>query len=936
MVHFMQYDKTDIKNKNDLVEVISRYVDLKKDSHEYKGCCPFHDEKTASFSVVPAKDFYFCFGCGASGDVIQFMQDIHNCDFKEACEILGGEKTSDVKPVKRELKEVVDIYAGFKPVIPPPEEILSDTAFILNPKKVPDYGFVTRRWKIDAAYPYTLSNGQLSHYVIRTIINDNKITPTVYWCEWPDGGAGWTIFKTEESRPLYNLHQIKNNPNADVYIVEGEKAAKMGIEETHYLTEQMVFTCWPGGTNGARKTDFLPLAGRNILLVPDNDLPGYKCLRGWHKDNEKIPGVIDYLKAVEVNSIAYVLADVKSPKGWDIADKDGVKGEKWKQGELVGFLKDRRRTKLQTHPDEKKEKSEKKAGKKDSNSDNEKEPESKEIVIAQPPPETDDFEILDLSDMPFRVLGYHHAYRYYMPHSTQQIVELTAAAHAKNQLMVLAPLEYWLQKFGNGQKTSSINWDYVINTLFKLSTAKGLFNIKDSIRGRGAWLDNGRSILHLGETIYVDGKKFKPEDVDSKFVYEKNHDIGFEPQAPANNKEAAQLVELFQRCEWENEVSAYLIAGWCMIAPVCGILDWRPHVWITGASGCGKSTVVDRLIEPMLGSTMIRTEGKTTEAGIRQTLGQDARPVVYDEAEGEDKKNASRIQEILDLARVSSSGGVITKGSQDGEGVSYRVRAIFCFSAINTSIKHLADENRITQLVLNHNLNVNAGEEFKVFSDDIQRIINPEYSAKMFSRSLENLDTLVYNIKVFIDVCTPIFKSKRTADQIGTLMAGCYLCYMTDKITPENARKWITDNEFSEVTTAISGNDLERLISKISTYRLNVNHEYQKINITIGEAIISAAGLADPDSILDKMSKDCLDEIKRIGIKLDDDEDFIIISTSCDPLRKVLDGSQWSTSWGRVLMEHKEATKITKTVYFSNGQRSRAVRMPIKVFTNDV
>lgn len=79
-----------IKNSHDIVEVIKRDLPLQKSGNVWKACCPFHNEKTASFTVNPAGQFYKCFGCNAGGDVIQFLQNHHMLSFKEALERLSG------------------------------------------------------------------------------------------------------------------------------------------------------------------------------------------------------------------------------------------------------------------------------------------------------------------------------------------------------------------------------------------------------------------------------------------------------------------------------------------------------------------------------------------------------------------------------------------------------------------------------------------------------------------------------------------------------------------------------------------------------------------------------------------------------------------------------------------------------------------------------
>lgn len=79
-----------IKNANDIVEVISEYVPLKKNGRNYWGCCPFHNEKTPSFSVTPEKGFFYCFGCKAGGNVFNFLMRKDNLTFPEALEKLAN------------------------------------------------------------------------------------------------------------------------------------------------------------------------------------------------------------------------------------------------------------------------------------------------------------------------------------------------------------------------------------------------------------------------------------------------------------------------------------------------------------------------------------------------------------------------------------------------------------------------------------------------------------------------------------------------------------------------------------------------------------------------------------------------------------------------------------------------------------------------------
>lgn len=88
-----------IKAGVNIVDIIGQYVQLKKSGDNYFGLCPFHNEKSPSFNVVESKQFFHCHGCGASGDVIKFVQEYSGVDFREAVKSIGGEL--DLMPGKK-------------------------------------------------------------------------------------------------------------------------------------------------------------------------------------------------------------------------------------------------------------------------------------------------------------------------------------------------------------------------------------------------------------------------------------------------------------------------------------------------------------------------------------------------------------------------------------------------------------------------------------------------------------------------------------------------------------------------------------------------------------------------------------------------------------------------------------------------------------------
>jgi DNA primase len=110
----------ELLGRTDIVEIIERRVSLKRAGREFQACCPFHDEKTPSFTVSPQKQFYHCFGCGAHGSAISFLMNFEGLEFVDAVEDLARhaglevprEATRAARP-SEDLYEILDAAADF-------------------------------------------------------------------------------------------------------------------------------------------------------------------------------------------------------------------------------------------------------------------------------------------------------------------------------------------------------------------------------------------------------------------------------------------------------------------------------------------------------------------------------------------------------------------------------------------------------------------------------------------------------------------------------------------------------------------------------------------------------------------------------------------------------------------------------------------------------
>src|SRR3712207_5898981 len=119
-MRFPQTFIDDLRRQADIVRVVGDYVSLKKKGANWMACCPFHQEKTPSFSVNPSKDIFYCFGCGKGGSVFNFVMELERVSFPEAVRIVASkagvplpEMVEDKKfeSRRKEADEVIELNA---------------------------------------------------------------------------------------------------------------------------------------------------------------------------------------------------------------------------------------------------------------------------------------------------------------------------------------------------------------------------------------------------------------------------------------------------------------------------------------------------------------------------------------------------------------------------------------------------------------------------------------------------------------------------------------------------------------------------------------------------------------------------------------------------------------------------------------------------------
>lgn len=271
----------------------------------------------------------------------------------------------------------------------------------------------------------------------------------------------------------------------------------------------------------------------------------------------------------------------------------------------------------------------------------------------------------------FRALGYDRDRFYFVTARGRQIIGAPSRALSDPAtLMSLAPLPFWRKNFASQH---GIDANRAVDHLINVGFDAGVYDPR-RIRGRGAWWDNGRAVLNLGDRLVVDGKPAELTEIDRRFLYEAAAPLRYTSAEPLSDRDAEAFLEVCDMLRWEQPVSGILLAGWCVVASICGAMRWRPHIWITSKAGSGKSWVMDNIIRRAVGELSVVVQSRTTEAGLRQAIEGDARPVLFDEAEGEDQRSRDRMQAVIEYARAGSSegGAEIIKGTTSGHVKRYR------------------------------------------------------------------------------------------------------------------------------------------------------------------------------------------------------------------------------------------------------------------------
>lgn len=448
--------------------------------------------------------------------------------------------------------------------------------------------------------------------------------------------------------------------------------------------------------------------------------------------------------------------------------------------------------------------------------------------------------------------------------------------------------------------------DDVSMELMRVAAARGVWNAREKVRGRGAWRDeDGRLILHCGNHVLTGGRWTAP-GVHDGFVYPTAPPIprpGPKPPPGECGLAAIELLKWLKTWSWARPVvDPMLLLGWITIARLGGAIDWRPLIWITGGAGAGKSTLMN-LIKALFDGGMLPL-GDATEAAIRQLLGHDSLPVLLDESEAEEDDR--KLQAILKLARIAASGDVVGKGGQDHKGVEFTARSCFIFASILVPSLQPQDKSRFAVLELR---DLPAGSRAPKIAAAEKR----ELCAALTRRIVDQWGRWERTLELFRDALIDDGGHKgRGADVFGTLLAAAHLALEDAPPDEEELVFWARELA-AERLAELSDNDSDA----------------QRCLHHLGTSLVQLAGHGTPRLVADWVAQAvrpasesddharAREQLAKVGIgitvgrarKVGDDDDverprpapgrtYIVVANAHQGLGRLFAESQWKGRGG--------------------------------------
>jgi putative DNA primase/helicase len=489
----------------------------------------------------------------------------------------------------------------------------------------------------------------------------------------------------------------------------------------------------------------------------------------------------------------------------------------------------------------------------------------------------------------FQPLGFNGSVHYFFLKRNNSVLKCSSLTPERIQ-MLYPSYEYLLEMYPH--KKTDVDWFRIRGELIQKSIEVGSFN-PSCIRGLGTWHDDDRIIVNTGETTFVDNEEKDLNEFKSRYKYTSTERSFPFSDKPLDVTETKKMIEALSLFNWEHPSNAILVAGWIAQARLSGALPTRPHIWISGSKGSGKSTLINKLIMPCLGSSSgyFQAQGGTTAAGIRQAIQSDSIPVIYDEFEI--LENNQEQHRIMNLLRQSWSftDAKIFKGTADGVAHAYSTNFSALVGSIRVHFQNDADRSRFTVCELKAHQSDN---NHKKHMDALMKNLNRKYGDRLFSRSVRLFRIIKNSSKIFQEILAAKH-NQRFGEQVGSLLGGYWSLVSEVVVNETEAGEVIAKLNLENESNESREKDEEQCLQKLLTSKVRLNSGYEK---TIGSIVING-------------EENDHKHIEHFGLKVTSKE--LVIASNHSELVKIFAGTRWK-SWNQSLKRFDNSTFRTHRI----------------------
>jgi hypothetical protein len=466
--------------------------------------------------------------------------------------------------------------------------------------------------------------------------------------------------------------------------------------------------------------------------------------------------------------------------------------------------------------------------------------------------------------------------------------------------------------------------DGVAFYLMRSCAREGVYDASLPVRGPGVWRTReGAPLVHCGDQLAIEGV-WQPSGIKrAEALYPAAARIPQPAEAEAEKAVGRDLLgEMRRLWAFETDVEADFVFGWMGAALLGAFPRWRPHIYVIGERGSGKTWLAE-LVAAALGGQAHASMNNYTEAGLRQALTGEARALVLDESEHDE---SSRVQAVIELLRHMSSGegARAVRGSAGGSAQTFTVNGCAYLSSILHVPMKPQDRSRIAVVRL---AALRGGADAADRAERARALLAKavEASPALRARALARAHLFEQLFEVYRRAFTERGCDARQADQFGTLLAGRDI--LTQDDLPEGAALAGEVDRFGDQIDQARSADEEDSEGALCLTRLltsRVDHWRGGERPTVSQVLMSA---------LQETGTEARETLGQLGLLVERSPgpggtfDRLFVANNHEALAAIFAGSRWERgAWSQAL-RYLEGAEPADRKRFA-GVRSRATLIP--------